>query len=94
MKLNSYLKRANAVFKLSQKVTDNVTFDLNTRYTNTPMLGDESTSSGSGSILSSSYRFRPIATDQILGDKGALLTGNIIDRQYRAIWKKFPVGYL
>lgn len=89
MKLNSYLKRANAVFKLSQKVTDNVTFDLNTRYTNTPMLGDESTSSGSGSILSSSYRFRPIATDQILGDKGALLTGNIEQYGKNSLWDTY-----
>jgi TonB-linked SusC/RagA family outer membrane protein len=89
MKLNSYFKRTNATFKLSQKVFDNVTFDLNTRYTNTPSLGDEGTSSGSGSILSSSYRFRPIATEHILGDRSAILTGNIEQYGKNALWDNY-----
>jgi len=89
MKLNSYFKRANATFKLTQKVFDNVTFNLNTRYTNTPALGNEGTSSGSGSILSSSYRFRPISTDHILGDKAALLTGNIEQYGKNSLWDTY-----
>jgi hypothetical protein len=39
MKLNSFLKRANAAFKLTQKVYDNLTFYLDTRYTSTQNLG-------------------------------------------------------
>lgn len=93
MKLNSYQRRANAAFKLTQKVTDNVTFDLNTRYTNTPTLGDESTTSGSGSILSSSYRFRPIATAHILGDLSALQKTNIEQYGKNAMWDNYsPVA--
>jgi len=89
MKLNSYLKRASTTFKLTQKVFDNLTFDLNTRYTNTPILDDEGTTSGSGSILSSSYRFRPIATNHILGDKSALLTGNIEQYGKNSMWDTY-----
>ena len=62
MKVNSYAKRANISLKVDQKITDNVDFSLDTRFTNNNVLGNEGTTSGSGSILSSSYRFRPIAT--------------------------------
>lgn len=86
MKINSYLKRANATFKVTQKIFDNVVFDLNTRYTRTPALGDEGTTTGMGSILSSSYRFRPIATEHILGDLGALRTGNIESYGKNSLW--------
>ncbi|WP_421940191.1 SusC/RagA family TonB-linked outer membrane protein [Pedobacter sp.] len=86
MKINSYLKRANATFKVTQKISDNLTFDLNTRYTRTPALGDEGTTTGMGSILSSSYRFRPIATEHILGDLAALRTGNIESYGKNSLW--------
>lgn len=89
MKINSYLKRANSIFKITQKIADNLTFDLNTRYTNTPTVGDEGTSSGSGSILSSAYRFRPIATNHILGDKTAILTGNIEQYGKNSLWDTY-----
>ncbi|WP_448702374.1 SusC/RagA family TonB-linked outer membrane protein [Mucilaginibacter sp. AW1-3] len=78
MKLQSYQRRATAQFKLTQKIFDNVTFDINTRYANTPTLGDESTGSGGGSILSSSYQFRPIATNHILGNVSVLTASNNI----------------
>lgn len=80
MKLQSYQKRATAALKISQKIYDNVTFDLNLRYANTPSVDDEGTSSGGGSILSSAYEFRPIATDHILGNKGALTASNNISQ--------------
>ncbi len=80
IKVQSYQRRATAAFKLSQKIFDNVTFDINTRYANTPTLDDESTSSGGGSILSSAYQFRPIATNHILGNLGALTASNNISQ--------------
>lgn len=94
MKIQSYQRRATAAFKLSQKIFDNVTFDINTRYANTPTLGDEGTTSGSGSILSSAYRFRPIATNHILGDLGALTASNNISQYGKnALWDTYsPVA--
>jgi hypothetical protein len=62
MKINSYLKRFSTSFKISQKISDNLSFNLDVRYTDTHDLGNEGTVTGSGSLLSSSYRFRPIAT--------------------------------
>ena len=89
MKLNSYLKRANVSFKLSQKLFDNLTFNLDTRYTDVQDLGDEGTTSGSGSILSASYRFRPIAMSHILGDTNALRTSNIEQYGKAAMWDRY-----
>jgi TonB-linked SusC/RagA family outer membrane protein len=80
IKVQSYQRRATASFKLSQKLFDNMTFDLNTRYANTATVDDESTSSGGGSILSSAYQFRPIATEHILGNLGALTASNNISQ--------------
>ncbi|MFD2162306.1 SusC/RagA family TonB-linked outer membrane protein [Paradesertivirga mongoliensis] len=93
MKVNSYYKRANAAFKLSQKITENLTFDLNTRYTRNPTMGDEGTTSGAGSLLSTSYRFRPIATSHVLGDLSALRTGNIEQYGKAVMWDNYsPVA--
>ena len=89
MKINSYYKRANAAFKLTQKISENLTFDLNTRYTRTPTLGDEGTSSGGGSLLSTSYRFRPIATTHVLGDLNAVRTGNIEQYGKNSMWDTY-----
>ena len=86
MKINSYLKRANVIFKLDQKLFDNVTFNLDTRYTDSQTLGNESTTNGYGSILSSSYQFRPIATSHILGDVDALREGNIEQYGKNVMW--------
>jgi TonB-linked outer membrane protein, SusC/RagA family len=77
MKINSYSKRANVSLKVNQKLFDNVDLNIDTRYTDIKNLGDEGTTSGSGSLLSSSYRFRPIATHKILGDLDALREGNM-----------------
>jgi TonB-linked SusC/RagA family outer membrane protein len=94
MKLQSYQRRATAAFKLTQKIFDNVTFDINTRYANTPTLGDEGVTSGSGSILSSAYRFRPIATNHILGSLSALTASNNISQYGKnALWDSYsPVA--
>jgi TonB-linked SusC/RagA family outer membrane protein len=89
MKVNSYYKRANAAFKLTQKIFENLTFDLNTRYTRTPTLGDEGVTSGAGSLLSTSYRFRPIATEHILGDLDAVRTGNIEQYGKNSMWDNY-----
>lgn len=86
MKINSYFKRANAAFKLSQKLFDNLTFNLDTRYTDRNSMGDEGTTNGSGSILSTSYQFRPISTAHILGDLNALKTGNIEQYGQNVMW--------
>lgn len=79
MKINSYRKRANVSLKVNQKIFDNVDVNLDTRYTETKTMGDEGTTSGAGSTLSSAYRFRPIAADNILGDLDALSDGGYID---------------
>ncbi|HWB91067.1 MAG TPA: TonB-dependent receptor, partial [Puia sp.] len=89
MKINSFLKRANVSFKLSQKVFDNLTFNLDTRYTDIQDMGDEGTTNGTGSILSSAYRFRPISTAHILGDTNALKTGNIEQYGRNAMWDRY-----
>lgn len=68
MKLNSYSKRATASFKLDQKMGENLDFNLDVRYTDKESMGNESTVSGYGSSLSGSYRFRPIAKEDIKGD--------------------------
>lgn len=77
MKLNSYSKRANVSLKVNQKLFDNVDINVDTRYTDVQNLGDEGTTNGSGSLLSSAYRFRPISTSNILGDTDALREGNM-----------------
>lgn len=90
MKIQSYQRRATASFKLTQKLADNITFDINTRYANTSTLGDEGTATGSGSILSSAYRFRPIATNHILGDLSALTASNNISQYGKnALWDNY-----
>ncbi len=68
MKTNSWFKRYNAALKVDQKLGKKVTLSLDTRYTNINQMSDESTSSSKGSILSSAYQFRPIATKDILGE--------------------------
>ncbi|WP_423128193.1 SusC/RagA family TonB-linked outer membrane protein [Gaoshiqia sp. Z1-71] len=68
MKLNSYSKRATASFKLDQKISKKLDFNLDVRYTDRETLGNESTTNGYGSALSGSYRFRPIAMEDIKGD--------------------------
>ena len=63
--------------KINQKLRDNLDINLDTRYSDMRTMGDEGTTNGSGSLLSSSSRFRPIATRDILGDLNALREGNM-----------------
>lgn len=79
MKINSYRKRANVSMKLNQKIFSNMDINLDARYTDVEGMGNEGTTSGSGSTLSSAYRYRPIAEKDILGDLGALRDGGYID---------------
>ncbi|WP_262246198.1 SusC/RagA family TonB-linked outer membrane protein [Parapedobacter soli] len=72
MKLMSYAKRAAAMFKMDQKIRDNLNLNLTLRYTDRRSLGNEGTTSGAGSILSSAYRFRPIRISDIKGDLSLL----------------------
>jgi TonB-linked SusC/RagA family outer membrane protein len=67
MKLNSSFKRINASFKLNQRISNKLNFSFDTRFTNMELTGDEPTTNATGSILSSAYRFRPIATKDVLG---------------------------
>ncbi|MGF7232312.1 SusC/RagA family TonB-linked outer membrane protein, partial [Arachidicoccus sp.] len=89
MKLNSYAKRINVSFNINQKVFDNVTLGLNIRYTNDQDMDDEGTSSGTGSILSTAYQFRPIATKHILGDLNALNIGDVEQYGQNVLWDQF-----
>ncbi|MGE4585966.1 MAG: TonB-dependent receptor [Mangrovibacterium sp.] len=68
MKVNSWYQRTSVSFKLDQKIRDKLDFSVDARFTNVDQVGDESTTNGRGSILSSSYWFRPIATDDVLGE--------------------------
>lgn len=92
MKINSYSKRANVSLKVSQKILDNLDFNLDTRYVNRENMGKETTASRSGSLMSASYRFRPIATSNILGDLSALESGNIetFGREY--MWDAYSAA--
>ncbi len=89
MKLNSYLKRGNVAFKLAQKVFNNLTFSLDTRYTDVQSMDNESTTNGYGSLLSTAYQFRPIATSHILGDVNALTQGNIEQYGKNVMWDTY-----
>ena len=86
MKVNSYLNRANVALKLNQKISDRLNFALDLRYTDVTAMGYEGTGSRSGSVLSSSYRFRPIATSNILGDTAAFYEGAIEAYGKSALW--------
>jgi TonB-linked SusC/RagA family outer membrane protein len=68
MKVNSYYKRTNVSLKLDQTLAKPLKFSLDTRYTDINYVSDEGTTNGKGSILSTAYTFRPIATQDILGD--------------------------
>ena len=88
MKVNSYSKRANVSLKVNQKISDRLNVGLDVRYTDITSMGYEGTGSRSGSTLSSAYRFRPIATDDILGDVNALYSGNIEQWGKHVMWDR------
>ena len=89
MKVNSYFKRANLSFKASQQLFDNVSINLDARYTDVQRMGDEGTTSGAGSLLSSAYKFRPIAMENILGDTSAIYAGNMENYGKRNSWEAY-----
>ena len=68
MKVNSQFKRSNVSFKLDQKLFKDLSLSLDTRFTNINSVGDESTTNGRGSLLSTAYWFRPIATSDVMGE--------------------------
>lgn len=68
MKINSWFKRANAMFKLDHKISDKLNFSVDSRFTDIKRMGNEGTSNGKGSLLSSSYQFRPIVTADVKGE--------------------------
>lgn len=77
MKINSYSERTSVSLKVNQKVRKNLEFNADARYVQVETVSGEGTTTGSGSILSAAYRFRPIAISDILGDLSALESGNI-----------------
>ena len=91
MKVNSYMKRANASLKVNQKISDRLNVGLDLRYTDITALGYEGTGSRSGSTLSSAYRFRPISTDIInqYGDAEAFLEGAIQQYGKSSLWDTY-----
>ncbi len=68
MKINSWYKRISATFKIDQKLFEKLNFSFDTRYTDVDRMGNEGTVNGRGSILSTSYQFRPIATADVQGE--------------------------
>ncbi len=95
MKINSYSKRASVALKVDQKILDNLSVNFDTRFIDDRAMGDEGTTNGEGSILSSSYRFRPISTAHILGDTDALTEGNIENYGQYYLWDRYsPVARL
>ncbi len=89
MKQNSYSKRAAVSLKINQKITKNVDFSMDTRYTQVEQMGNESTTNGAGSILTYAYRFRPIATEDIRGDLAAMKEGNIEMYGKQTQWDRY-----
>ncbi len=89
MKVNSYAKRANVTLKVNQKIRENLGLNLDLRYTDWTSLGYEGTGSRSGSILSSAYRFRPIATSDLLGNVSALREGAVEQYGKEALWDSY-----
>ncbi len=89
MKVNSYYKRASANLKVNQKLWKGVTLGLDARYAQTRAMGDEGLTSGSGSWLSRSYRFRSVPTSAIekYGDMDAMHEGNVDNFGREALWE-------
>ena len=76
-KINTYSRRTSLSFKLNQKLGKNVDFNLDLRYSDSRQMGDQSVQEAYMSVENPVYCFRPIATENILGDLSALNEGNI-----------------
>ncbi len=91
MKANSFNRRANVALKIDQKLNKNLDLGIDIRYTDVTSMGDEGTTSGQGSILSSAYRFRPIATSDIerYGNTDALREGAVEAYGKQWLWDMY-----
>lgn len=89
MKLNSYSKRGNVSLKVDQKISDKLNVGLDLRYTDVTSMSDESAGNNNGSLLSYAYRFRPIATEDILGDTDAFREGAIEQYGKYPLWDRY-----
>lgn len=89
MKVNSYNKRAALTLKVDQKISNSLKVGLDLRYTDVTTVSDESAGNNNGSLLSFSYRFRPIATKDILGDTGAFRDGAIEQYGKYPLWDQY-----
>lgn len=83
MQTNSYSKRANVSLKVNQKISNNLNFNVDARYTDVKNLSND------GVILSTSYRFRPIAISNILGDLDELRAGNMENYGKQSTWDTY-----
>lgn len=79
MKINSSYERLFANFKVDQKLGKKVEFSFNTRYSNVENIGNEGTGTSGGSLLSTSYWFRPIATEDVLGELSPIINTQLGD---------------
>lgn len=73
IKINSNFERLSMNFKLSQVINKMLTFDMDVRYSDMNILGNDPTSSSRGSILSAAFEYRPIDTP--FGDDDYTLFG-------------------
>ena len=91
MKVNSYRRRASISGKIDQKINKRVDMSLDFRYVDVETMSNESVSSGTGSILSYAYRFRPISTADIerLGDPAGFRLGAISQYGKTAMWDMY-----
>lgn len=89
MKVNSFNKRANVSLKLNQKISDNLNLGVDLRYTDVTTISDESAGNNNGSLLSFAYRFRPIATEDLLGDTAAFREGAIEQYGKYPLWDQY-----
>jgi TonB-linked outer membrane protein, SusC/RagA family len=60
IKINSDYNRMNASLKVQQKLTSNLNLDMDMRYTEENLNGNEGVTNGKGSNVSAAYRYRPI----------------------------------
>lgn len=60
IKINSGFKRTNANFKIDQQLADNLSVNVDIRYSESELNSREGTTNGRGSLLSSAYWYRPI----------------------------------
>ena len=91
MKVNSYSRRANLGIKMDHQINKRMKVNIDARFTETRSMSDESTSSGSGSVLSYAYRFRPISYEDMekYGDVSALLEGNVEHNGKQSLWETY-----